>query len=69
MNSTTAFITSFMAWVGQFVVVSTVILIVTHLIAKKRREQKRRAATLTEAQDDGIEETVESEDAELVKVG
>ena len=43
MNSTTTFITSFMVWVGQFVVVSTVILVATHLIAKKRRELKRQA--------------------------
>lgn len=40
------FITDFMMWVGQFVVVSTVVLLVTHLFAKKRRAQKRRAELL-----------------------
>lgn len=42
----TEFITDFMMWVGQFVVVSTVVLVVTHLFAKKRRAQKRRAELL-----------------------
>ena len=35
----TEFITDFMMWVGQFVVVSTVVLVVTHLFAKKRRAE------------------------------
>jgi hypothetical protein len=35
MNNTTEFITDFMVWVTQFVVVSTVLLVSTHLFAKK----------------------------------
>lgn len=46
MTDTSQFITGFMMWVGQFVVVSTVVLVVTHLFAKKRRAQKRRAQLL-----------------------
>ena len=48
----TEFITDFMMWVGQFVVVSTVVLVVTHLFAKKRRAQKRRAELLKTEQAD-----------------
>lgn len=50
MTDTTQFITGFMVWVAQFVVVSIVLLVVTHLWAKKRREQKRRAQLLAEEQ-------------------
>lgn len=52
MTDTSQFITGFMMWVGQFVVVSTVVLVVTHLFAKKRRAQKRRAELLKTEQAD-----------------
>lgn len=48
----TDFITDFMTWVGQFVVVSIVLMVATHLFAKKRRAQQRRAESLTEEQVD-----------------
>ena len=51
----TEFITDFMSWFGQFVVVSTVVLVATHLFAKKRREQKRRVQLLAEEQSDSAE--------------
>ena len=46
MTDTSQFIAGFMAWVAQFVVVSTLLMVVTHLFAKKRRAQKRRAEML-----------------------
>ncbi len=46
----TVFITNFMTWLGQFVVVSTVLLVATHLFAKKRRERKRLAQKRAEEQ-------------------
>jgi len=48
----TDFITDFMTWVGQFVVVSTILMVATHLFAKKRRAQKRRAEMSSEEQVD-----------------
>ena len=48
----TEFITDFMMWVGQFVVVSTILMVATHLFAKKRRALKRHAESLTEEQVD-----------------
>jgi hypothetical protein len=48
----TDFITDFMTWVGQFVVVSTILMVATHLFAKKRRAQKRHAESLKTAQVD-----------------
>jgi membrane protein implicated in regulation of membrane protease activity len=61
MNNTTEFITDFMVWVTQFVVVSTVLLVSTHLFAKKRREQKRRAELLAEEQGDVTRPVEEAE--------
>lgn len=52
MTDASQFITGFMVWVGQFVVVSTIVLVVTHLFAKKRRAQKRRAELLKTEQAD-----------------
>ena len=75
MTDISGFITEFMIWVAQFVVVSTVLLVATHLFAKKRREQKRRQHESLEqspAEEQGgsiTGQTVASEDAEPVKVG
>ena len=52
----TDFITDFMTWVGQFVVVSTILMVATHLFAKKRRAQKRHAEMSTEERGDSKEE-------------
>lgn len=50
MTDMSEFITGFMVWVAQFVVVSTVLLVATHLFAKKRRERKRLAQKQAEEQ-------------------
>lgn len=61
----TDFITDFMTWVGQFVVVSIVLMVATHLFAKKRRAQKRRAESLTEEQVDSKPEPESLETASV----
>jgi len=57
----TDFITDFMTWLGQFVVVSTVLLVVTHLFARKRRERKRVAQLQDEEQSNSTELVEEPE--------
>ncbi len=61
MTDISGFITEFMIWVAQFVVVSTVLLVATHLFARKRREQKRVAQLQTEEQSDSTELVEEPE--------
>ncbi|MGZ0172505.1 MAG: hypothetical protein ACKVHE_23445 [Planctomycetales bacterium] len=63
MTDTTQFITSFMVWVAQFFVVSTVLMVATHWFAKKRRERKRRAQLQAEEQSSVSESEEELEPA------
>ena len=59
MTDISGFITEFMIWVAQFVVVSTVLLVATHLFARKRREQKRMAQLQAEEQGTVAEQPAE----------
>ncbi|MFT5328532.1 MAG: flagellar biosynthesis/type III secretory pathway M-ring protein FliF/YscJ [Planctomycetaceae bacterium] len=61
MTDISEFITGFMVWVAQFVVVSTVLLVVTHLFARKRRERKRVAQLQAEEQSNSTELVEEPE--------
>jgi len=59
------FISNFVLWLGQFVVVSTVVLLVTHLFAKKRRAQNRHAEKLKIGQSDSEAESEVRETASV----